>query len=103
MYCEKCKLCFEDTLCPVCGNRKVRQIDEKDLCFLVKKDQLWSGLVADVLKKNQIPFIAQNELGAGLTAKIGLCSERNLFYVPYEYLQRATDLLGEIFPGDSIQ
>lgn len=40
MYCEKCKLCFEDTLCPVCGNRKVRQIDEKDLCFLVKKDQL---------------------------------------------------------------
>lgn len=72
MYCEKCKLCFEDTLCPVCGNRKVRQIDEKDLCFLVKKDQLWSGLVADVLKKNQIPFIAQNELGAGLTAKIGL-------------------------------
>lgn len=103
MYCEKCKFYFEDMLCPVCGNKKVRQADEKDLCFLVRKEQLWGSLVANILKKNQIPFIAQNELGAGLTAKIGSCSEHRLFYVPYEYLQRAINLIGEIFPGDSIQ
>lgn len=102
MYCEKCKLSFEGSICPSCGNKKVRQVNKNDFCFLVKKDHLWAGLVADILSQHQIPFVVQNELGAGLTAQIGSLFERSSFFVPYGHLQGATALIDEIFPDDSI-
>lgn len=76
---------------------------ENDLCFLVEKEQIWSGMLADVLEQNKIPFLTKNRLGAGMALKVGPYMERVLFYVSYNHIQQAKDLVNELFPNDTIE
>lgn len=102
MYCDKCQMLLEDLVCPLCGNTKIRPVDEHDLCYLLEKEQFWSGMVADLLKQNKIPFFVKNKLGAGLTAKMGSTFEVNCFYVPYCHMQEAKDLINAFFTAGSV-
>ncbi len=68
-----------------------------DLCFLTEKDQFWSGMLADVLEQNKIPFLKKPRLGAGVALKVGPNQESVLFYVPNDQLERAKELVDELF------
>ena len=96
-YCDICMLAFDGEVCPVCGRKSDRQAKPDDLCFLVEKEQLWSGMLADVLEQHKIHFIQKNVLGAGLAAKIGQVRERVRFYVFFEQLPEATDIVNKLF------
>lgn len=57
MYCEKCKKLISQSICPICGNKNIRIPEERDICFLVEKDHIWSGMLEDVLKQNKLYFV----------------------------------------------
>lgn len=103
MYCEKCDIITDDKVCPVCGNKKVRDPADDDPCFLVEKEMMWGEMLADVLKQNDIPFYYKKALGAGLALKAGPMFERYVFFVPYAQLSKAKDIVegmfSEIQPG----
>lgn len=103
MYCEKCRALLDSQTCPNCGNKKLRQPMTDDLCFIAEKEQIWSGMLADVLEQYEIPFLTKNRLGAGMALKIGPHMERILFYVPYSHIQQAKDLVVDLFPNDTIE
>ena len=96
-YCSRCCLPFDGEYCPVCGRKNAKQIESKDLCFLTEKEQLWSGMLADVLNQQKIPFVQKNVFGAGMAMKIGLMNERIRFYVFYGHLAEAKKLVDELF------
>lgn len=98
MYCPNCKTLIHSTKCPVCGNKHIREPQDKDYCFLCEKDVIWANALKDILAENQIPCIVQNTLGDGLAARIGPAQERIRFYVPYCFYQAACDLDREFFP-----
>ena len=65
--------------------------------FLTEKEQLWSGMLADVLNQQKIPFVQKNVFGAGMAMKIGLMNERIRFYVFYGHLAEAKMIVDELF------
>ena len=87
MYCKKCGIIFETNCCPTCGSKHIRTPQPDDMCFLTEKELLWSEMLEDVLKQNNIPVLTKRTLGIGMALKIGPMSERVRFYVPYSYLQ----------------
>ncbi len=95
-YCEKCRRIFEDATCPACG-RSGRQIEPDDICFLIEKKAIWAGMLADVLRQEDIPFLQEGVKGAYLTAKDGYMLERKRFYVAYEDLPKAQEIVEELF------
>ena len=97
MYCEKCCMPFDGDVCPVCGSKRVRKIKPDDVCFLTEQTLIYGGMLADVLTKNNIPFIKKNVLGAGITVRTGAMFERVRFYVFYQHFQRANDIVEELF------
>ncbi len=97
MYCEKCNVVFDGNVCPNCGNKKVREPNGKDLCFVVEKNVMWGEMLADVLKQHNIPFYHRSVLGAGLALKVGPGLERYRFYVPYSHLSSAQSLVDALF------
>lgn len=97
MYCEKCKLLFNDPSCPVCHNKKIRAPEVNDLCFLTEQEQIWSGMLEDVLKQDGIPTFMQSSLGAGMVLKAGGMFERIRFYVPFSYFEKAQQLVKDLF------
>ena len=95
MYCSNCCVLTEGSVCPVCGNRPLRLPREADYCYLCEIETIWVDALKDVLRDNQIPFAAQNVLGAGLAAKIGPAMERARFFVPYVHYETAKSLYSE--------
>lgn len=97
MYCEKCAVLFDEARCPVCGGFDVRDVRMDDPCFLTEKEQIWSGMLGDVLEQHGIPFYTKGELGAGVAQQIGPMLEIQRFYVPYRCLAQASELVDELF------
>lgn len=71
MYCEKCKHLFEGDRCPNCRKSHVRPVQPEDPCFLVEKGVPWNGMLEDVLRQNDIPFLTDGRMGAGLATYAG--------------------------------
>lgn len=100
MYCPNCNVLFQDTRCPFCGSKNVREPMINDYCYLAEKDQIWAGALSDILLQNDIPFVTKNVLGAGLAAKMGPALERVRFYVPYSHYETAKSLEREFFSAE---
>lgn len=101
MYCEKCRNLIEGRNCPDCGPKRVREVREDDLCFVIEKPQMWGEMLEDVFRQNDVPYIVQRTMGAGLAMSIGAFLECYRFYVPYSDIKRAEELLAELFPVEA--
>ena len=97
MYCEKCKRIIESDRCPHCRSRKVREPGPDDLCLLTEQDYLSSGMLEDVLKQNNIPYLKKEVMGAGLSIKVGPMLDRSRFYVLYGLLDSAQAVVDDLF------
>lgn len=96
-YCEKCAIPFTGDRCPECGKKRDRYVQPDDICFLTEKELIWSSMLADILKKENIPFMQKNVLGAGVTLRTGPMTERVRFYVFYKHLAEASDIVEGYF------
>ena len=99
MYCEKCCRVFDSDRCPACRKGIVREPGPKDPCLLTEQDYLFSGILEDMLKQNDIPFLKKDVMGAGMAIKVGPMLERSRFYVPFDHLEKAAAVLEEVLPG----
>ena len=97
MYCEKCSRIIEETRCPFCGSRKIREPQPKDLCFLTEQEFLPAGVLEDELKQGGIPFLRKDVVGAGLSIRVGPMLDRGRFFVPFEYLPDAQSVVDDLF------
>ena len=100
MYCEKCNRIIEEDRCPVCKSRKIREPEAKDPCYLTEQDYLTSGILEDLLKQNNIPYLKKDVMGAGLAIKVGPMLERSRFYVSFEQLNSATAIMEDLVSGE---
>lgn len=71
------------------------------MCFLTEKEPVWAGMLADVLKQHDIPFVKESSLGAGLAIRTGPLLETIRFFVPTAYRTAAKELVDELFAGDA--
>ena len=97
-YCEKCKILFEDSTCPHCGNRFVSAPSAHDYVFLAEKEYPWSEVLEQALKDEGIAVVTNDAVvGAWITASLGPRFERSQLFVPYEHLEQAAELTRALF------
>lgn len=96
-YCKHCMIPSEEPTCPNCGAEKLWVILPEDPCYLTEQQMLWAGVLEDVLNQRRIPHMKRPVYGAGLTKTLGGYHERYEFFVPYEYLPAAREIVAELF------
>ncbi len=64
--------------------------------LLIEKEKMWAEMLMEVLKNNNIPCTSFSVQGAGFAAKTGI-PERLKVYVPAADLEKASELMKEIF------
>ena len=100
-YCPNCHVLVHGTRCVICDKKWLEPVKDEDYCFLTEKEILWAGVLEDCLRQNAIPYLTQNVMGAGLTAKVGAMMESVKFFVRYAYYEKAKLLNEELFSADS--
>ncbi len=103
MYCQKCKVAFDGNgNCPVCGSAKVRPALPDDICFLTAADPIFGGMLKDVLEQNGIPAMSSSTIGAAMAMRAGSMFERIKYYVRYEHLPKAKEIVEELFNSPTV-
>ncbi len=103
MYCQNCKVAFDgNENCPVCGSPRIRPALPDDLCFLTDTDPFLGGMLKDVLEQNGIPALSNSTIGAGMAMRAGSMFERIKYFVRYEHLLKAKELVEELFNSPSV-
>ena len=103
-YCPNCHTLVRSIRCPVCDKKWLEPPKGEDYCYLTEKDIVWAGVLEDCLRQNGIPYLTQNTLGSGLTAKMGTLMESVRFFVRYAYFEKAKLLEEELFhAGATVQ
>lgn len=96
-YCDRCHLVFDSKICPNCNTKHTREVTQEDYCFLIEKETLWAEMLKEVLENNEIDYAVSPNLGAGLSIKIGIYSEKYKFYVPFKYFNKAKQITQTMF------
>lgn len=96
MYCPKCRIVSDGERCPECGSRKLREPAAEDLCFLTEEDPLMGGMLEDVLRQNGIPALGESNKGAALSVISGPLFEWIRYYVRWEDLDKAREIVNEV-------
>ena len=101
MYCEHCCRLTDAEACPECRKRQLRPVREEDPCFVLSTGQIWADMVCDVLKQNNIPFLKQGRMGAGMAMLTGIPLETYSLYVPYSHFEHAKEIADSLIaePG----
>ena len=99
LYCEKCRRLQDGgaARCSECKQKKLREPQPDDVVYLIAKEHLWAGMLADLLKNNGIPFLKEGLLGEGLNTYIGYGLESYSIFVPYQMYDKAKRLCDDIF------
>ena len=93
LYCENCRRLYkEDQVCPECRKAKGRAPKEDDACFVFSGGQIWTDMLCEVFSQNDIPFIRQGRLGAGMAMLTGLSNETYEVYTPYARYEEAAEI-----------
>ena len=69
--------------------------------FLTEKEEMWARMLMEVLKDNGVPYAAEPVYGAALVLRGGV-KERLRIYVPAGSMEKASDLVDELFSGEGI-
>ena len=104
MYCPGCRILFDERAkCPLCGSKKVRNASPEDICFLTEAEPILGGMLKDVLEQNNIPVLSNSTIGAGMAVRAGSMFERTKFYVRFEHLKTAKEIVDELFNAPVIE
>ena len=102
LYCELCMtLCDDHTKCPDCGGKKLREPKADDPVYLLERNAIWSGGIAEVLQDNGIRCMKRGARGPALSTILGTGSEIYLFYVPYSDYEKAKELMDDFLPQEA--
>lgn len=58
LFCEKCNLLVDNTFCPNCRNKKLREVSDEDFCYFVDLRFTYYEMFEQILKKNDIDVVS---------------------------------------------
>lgn len=91
-YCENCHFAVADTRCPVCGSKRLRQINDDDYCFLTENSEACLGTLIDALEESGIKYTSV-PYRSGLQSKLALPVSRYRLFVPFLSLESAQNII----------
>ncbi|MCH5164580.1 MAG: hypothetical protein J1F36_06145 [Clostridiales bacterium] len=95
-YCEKCKSLTDKEYCSVCGNKKIREVESDDFCFLKECEEMPGEMLRDVLQDEGIDCVLI-PCGNGVRSQFALSLGKYNVYVPYKHYESSVELLNSFF------
>ena len=92
-YCENCYHLTNQERCPYCYSTALREVHDDDYCFLITQSAIWCEAIKETLEQHHITYECIQEMGSGLSLKVGPYLENYHFYVPYHQYAQAQELM----------
>lgn len=100
-YCEKCNLLLTEQRCSICGNKKIRDVENGDFCFLIECEQTFGQMLKEIFEKDGIKC-ALVPWGDGVRTVFALQLDKYRVYVPYEHYDKSKETV-DFFLSDKTE
>ena len=92
-YCDNCSFVCEQTSCPICGHKRLREVRDDDFCFLADSKTSSCEMLTDILEEHDIPYVTV-PYGKGSVWALPMSGYK--LYVPYRFFEKARSELVEL-------
>ena len=92
LFCERCNIVCSDEICPKCGRKKLRPVNEDDFCLVAKVDRIFGDNLKNILENQNIECVLMPH-GTGVNSKFALPLESYLLYVRYKNVDNVRQIL----------
>lgn len=97
LFCEKCNILTTENRCPLCGNKKLRDVDGEDFCFFTNVDEFYFEMLESTLNENDIEVVGVPFYSLGVSyATVGRADKRKV-YVRYKDIEKTKEICEVIF------
>ena len=97
LYCEKCNFATEETRCPLCGNKKLRDIQDDDYCFFVNISDFSYTMLEGALQEHNIDVVGVPCYSHEVKyATAGRADSRQV-YIRYKDIDKAIEIYETLF------
>ncbi len=97
LYCEKCNFATEESRCPQCGNKKLREVKDDDYCFFVNLNEFSYNMLESALQEQNIEVVGVPCYSREATyATAGRANARQV-YIRYKDIDKAIEIYETIF------
>ncbi len=97
LFCEKCNFATPENRCPLCGNKKLRDVKNEDLCFFVNINEFSYKMFESALQEQNIEVVGVPCYSREATyATAGRANARQV-YIRYKDIEKAMEIYEAIF------
>lgn len=99
-YCSNCLKLSLYNNCPSCGRKKLHCVKSNDFVYLTTKNDMWSEIITQVLKDNNILYIKKSS--SAFNIFLYVCCGGGYFnlYVPFASYEKARKLIEDFFEDE---
>lgn len=97
LFCEKCNFLTEENRCPLCGNKKLRAVNDEDFCFFVNIDEFNYSMLESALNENNIEVVGVPYYSRGVTYATAGRADRRKVYIRYKNMEQVIEVYETIF------
>ncbi len=97
LFCEKCNFPTEESRCPLCGNKKLREVKDEDFCFFVNINEFSYTMLESALQEQKIEVVGVPCYSHEATfATAGKADSRQV-YIRYKDIDKAIEIYETLF------
>ena len=93
-FCENCYFVSEQSRCPLCGSKRIRQVQDDDFCLLTENYTAMCEVLQDIFEDNDIPCSVM-PYGSGIESHHAMPSSFSRLYVQYKWFEAAKTIIRE--------
>lgn len=99
LFCKKCNFATDKQNCPICGSKKLREVNNDDFCYFTHMSSFAFEMFKTALNEDNIEVAGIPYYPVGISrANAGRASEQKV-YVMYKDFEKAREAYMDIFGG----
>lgn len=100
IFCEKCNYITAENRCPLCGNKKLRNVNNDDFCFFINLDTFHFTMFESALNEKKIDVIGIPYYPRAVAYGNAGRAQGRKVYLRYKDIGQAKEIYETLFGSD---
>ena len=97
LFCEKCNLSTDENCCPLCGNKKLRTVNDDDFCLFINLDEFDFSMLESALNEKAIDVIGVPYYPKAVTYATAGRAQGRKVYIRYKDIEQVKEIYEILF------
>lgn len=95
-YCDNCRIACSEKVCPNCGKKKLRAVEDEDYCFVIEESNSLTAYFGNLLKEKDVEYVIMPWFSA-LDTHLALTAPSGRLFVRFKDFETARQVIEDYY------